>query len=240
MPEEINRVVVDSLADLLWTHSPEGDENLLKEGIGPERIVRVGNITIDCLVMLKGRIERDGAWRRLGVSPGNYGVVTLRHPVNVDDPDTLSAIISTIGRISSTLPMVFPIHPRTRSNIEQFELTPMLSAYPGLKSTAPLGYVHFMNLLSNCRLAVTDSGGLQDEASYLGIPCLTFKSSTSRSLSVTRGTNQLSRPDLLQDQISGILDRNASIGESCVADLWDGRTAPRVIESMRKFICEPN
>ncbi len=208
MPEEINRIVTDSIADILWTPSPDGDENLLREGVAPEKIERVGNIMIDSLEMLRPRIESENAFERFGLKSGGYGVVTLHRPANVDDPATLSGLCSALKRIAAALPLVFPVHPRT--------------------------HVPFMNLVFNCRLAVTDSGGIQEETTYLGIPCLTLRPNTERPVTVTQGTNHLVTADSLENAVEQALAADGK--RSSAPDLWDGQTALRVASSIRRFL----
>jgi UDP-N-acetylglucosamine 2-epimerase (non-hydrolysing) len=167
MPEEINRIVTDSIADILWTPSPDGDENLLREGVAPEKIERVGNIMIDSLEMLRPRIESENAFERFGLKRGGYGVVTLHRPSNVDNPTILSGLCSALKRIAAGLPLVFPVHPRTQKNLEKAGLYAQLAQAAGMHLSPPFSYVPFMNLVFNCRLAVTDSGGIQEETTYL-------------------------------------------------------------------------
>jgi UDP-N-acetylglucosamine 2-epimerase (non-hydrolysing) len=235
MPEEINRLVTDALADMLWTPSPDGDENLLKEGVAPEKIQRVGNIMIDSLEMLRGSIESQSAYQEFKVSRGEFGVVTLHRPSNVDRQENLSRLSELLAGISHKVPLVFPVHPRTRKNMEQFGLLTSLNNCTGLRLVEPLNYIRFMNLVFNCRIAITDSGGIQEETSYLGIPCLTLRENTERPITITQGTNQLCKVEDLEQKVSEIL--NGPRPSPKKIDLWDGKTAGRIVELLQqKFI----
>jgi UDP-N-acetylglucosamine 2-epimerase (non-hydrolysing) len=234
MPEEINRIVTDSIADLLWTPSPDGDENLLREGVAPERIERVGNIMIDSLEMMRPQIEAEDAFGRFGLKSGGYGVVTLHRPSNVDHPGILSKLCGALQRIAAELPLVFPVHPRTRKNLESGGLYKRLAEAAGMHLSAPVSYIPFMNLVFNCRLAITDSGGIQEETTYLGIPCLTLRPNTERPVTITQGTNRLVTADALEDIVRGVLEAEGK--RLSAPDRWDGRTALRVARSIRRFL----
>ena len=231
MPEEINRLVTDALADMLWTPSPDGDENLLREGVAAEKICRVGNIMIDSLEMLRGSIESQTAFKELNLTPGEYGVVTLHRPSNVDSPGNLGRLCRSLTGICREVPLVFPIHPRTRKNLEHFGLLSTVSESNGLHLVEPLSYIRFMNLVFNCRLAITDSGGIQEETSYLGIPCLTLRENTERPITITQGTNQLCKVDDLEDKVAEIL--NGSHPKAKKIELWDGKTAQRIVKILK-------
>jgi UDP-N-acetylglucosamine 2-epimerase (non-hydrolysing) len=233
MPEEINRLVTDSVADILWTPSPDGDENLINEGVLPEKICCVGNIMIDSLEMLRDRIENEAGFREHGFASGNYGVVTLHRPSNVDDPKTLKRLIRTLIKLSDQLPVVFPVHPRTRKNIDKAGLNGELTEAVNFKLIEPVSYRKFMNLVFNCRLVITDSGGIQEETSYLGIPCLTLRPNTERPVTITRGTNKLCTVEDLAQKVSQTLAGAARI--PCCIDLWDGHTSDRVVRSIRNL-----
>jgi UDP-N-acetylglucosamine 2-epimerase (non-hydrolysing) len=233
MPEEINRLVTDSLADILWTPSPDGDENLTREGIAAEKIDRVGNIMIDSLEMLRGVIEKEDACSGLGLQTGNYGLLTLHRPSNVDDPEILAGICQKLIRISQKIPLVFPVHPRTRKNIEKLGLMPDLENAKQMLILEPLNYIRFMNLVFNCRFALTDSGGIQEETSYLGIPCLTLRPNTERPITITAGTNRLCTTESFETDVDAVLAE--PIKRNTQIDLWDGQTASRVVESIKKF-----
>ncbi|MCU7797226.1 MAG: UDP-N-acetylglucosamine 2-epimerase (non-hydrolyzing) [Candidatus Thiodiazotropha sp. (ex Myrtea spinifera)] len=232
MPEEVNRLATDVLADLLWTPSPDGDEHLLHEGVAPEKIVRVGNIMIDSLEMMRETIEATPVFEQHGVSQGEYAVLTLHRPANVDDPVSLKALCNMIIKLSKQMPIIFPVHPRTRKNLENTGLLALLDDKPAIKLLEPQNYISFMNLIFNCRMAVTDSGGLQEETTYLGIPCLTLRPNTERPITITQGTNQLCTLDDIESKIDAVVA--GKIGKGSVPDLWDGQTAGRVVASIKQ------
>jgi len=234
MPEEINRLLTDALADILWTPSRDADENLMREGISPKKIHRVGNIMIDSLEMLRDKIQDQAAYNDFGLKPGDYGVITLHRPSNVDDQEVLKQICHTFTRIAQKIPLLFPLHPRTRKNLERKGLMPLVDKASGLYLSQPLSYIRFMNLVFNCRLAITDSGGIQEETTYLGIPCLTMRPNTERPITIRQGTNQLCNAENLEAKVEGIL--SGEITQSAIPELWDGKTATRVIKSIKKLI----
>lgn len=234
MPEEINRIVTDALADLLWTPSEDADANLLREGVPKEKIQFVGNIMIDSLEMMREKIQKTDAWGKYGLERGRYGLVTLHRPSNVDTREGLEALCRELIRIASEVPLVFPIHPRTRKNLETHGLMAQLKAARGLYLDEPVSYIPFMNLVFNCRLAITDSGGIQEETTYLGIPCLTLRPNTERPITVSQGTNRLVRVAELGRQVSEVLGNGVPRGKT--PKLWDGHTADRVVHSIHEFV----
>jgi UDP-N-acetylglucosamine 2-epimerase (non-hydrolysing) len=234
MPEEINRLVTDTLADILWTPSPDADQNLIREGVSQEKIHLVGNIMIDSLEMLREKIERQAVYKDFKLNTGGYGLVTLHRPSNVDVPGILESICRVLKRVAEKIPLIFPIHPRTRKNLEKCSLMHLLNETPGLYNVEPLSYVRFMSLVFNCRFAVTDSGGIQEETTYLGIPCLTMRPNTERPITIDQGTNQLCTLENLESLVGNILSNEA--GQGHVPEYWDGQTATRVVKSIKNFL----
>ena len=175
MPEEINRLVTDAIADYLLTPSPDGDENLRNEGVAEDRIKRVGNVMIDSLFNNLERAKASTIHSDLGIEKGNYGVLTLHRPSNVDDKDAFIGILEALEKIGERIPLVFPLHPRTKNRAEQFGLTQRLESIPNIVLTGPAGYLDFVALMAESKIVLTDSGGLQEETTALGIPCLTLK-----------------------------------------------------------------
>jgi UDP-N-acetylglucosamine 2-epimerase (non-hydrolysing) len=233
MPEEINRLVTDCLADLLLTPSADGDENLLKEGVAPEKIHLVGNIMIDTLMRHLPMATLDRLAGRINVTNKAYGVLTLHRPSNVDDPAILTRILEAVAKIAQTVPIVFPVHPRTRERLKSFGIDHLLN---NVTLTEPMGYIDFLSLTSHARIVLSDSGGLQEESTALGIPCLTLRENTERPVTITHGTNRL-----VGTQTAAIL---AGFDEAMSHEhdaqrrppLWDGRTAGRVASVLTNFL----
>lgn len=231
MPEEINRVVTDSLADILWTPSPDAVENLIREGISTDKIHNVGNIMIDSLEMLRGKIEQQHVYRDFGLEPKGYGLVTLHRPSNVDNTDSLGQLCKMLVQLSDKIPLVFPIHPRTRKNLEKNNLLPVLNNSKDLFLPDPLSYISFMNMAFNCHFVITDSGGIQEETTYLEIPCLTVRPNTERPITITNGTNQLCKLEDLTDKTEAILSGSTPQGKKI--KFWDGKTADRIVKFLK-------
>ncbi len=232
MPEEINRIVTDSIADYLWTPSKDGDENLLREGINSEKIKLVGNIMIDSLVMMTPAIQKETIREDLKLVDKKYGVVTLHRPSNVDMPTVLSNLCNTLVRVSEKTRLVFSVHPRTAKNLREFGLYDRLKSAPGIILTEPLSYKAFMNLIFGCKFVITDSGGIQEETTYLKIPCLTLRPNTERPVTITQGTNKLSVPENIDADLEEIMVRDAKEPPL----FWDGNTAARVVEFIKAIL----
>ncbi|EPR37233.1 UDP-N-acetylglucosamine 2-epimerase [Desulfovibrio sp. X2] len=233
MPEEINRVVTDAVADLLWTPSPDADENLAREGVPPERIERIGNIMIDSLEMLREVIEADGSRERLGLDERGYVLTTLHRPANVDDPAVLARICGGLCAIAHDTPVCFPVHPRTAARLDAAGLRGTL-ADCGVRLMEPLGYTSFMNLVFGAKLVLTDSGGVQGESTYLGIPCLTVRPRIEQSAAALRGANRLIDSAQVAAAVRDVLQRG--MPRSSPPPLWDGCAAPRAVASLKRFL----
>jgi UDP-N-acetylglucosamine 2-epimerase (non-hydrolysing) len=237
MPEEINRVVTDQLSRWLFIPSMEAEGNLRKEGIDQERIYFVGNIMIDTLVRFLPLTEQSRILGELGLEAGNYTLVTLHRPSNVDNPDRLAGILEALAAVAEEIPVVFPIHPRTRARIDEAGWSSRIDGRPGLHILQPLGYLDFMALQRGARLALTDSGGIQEETTHLRVPCLTFRPNTERPVTITMGTNRLlgEDPELILPAVREILQSPyPPPGED--PPLWDGRTAPRIVKIMEESL----
>ena len=232
MPEEINRLATDAIADVLWTPSADADANLLRENIPAEKIDRVGNFMIDSYEMLRDSIAAARVVERLALSPGRYAVVTLHRPANVDNAESLGSLVAQLASVSRSLPIVFAIHPRTRKRLLEFDLLGKLEQCEGIRLTEPLGYIEFMNLVSNAAAAVTDSGGIQEETTYLGVPCLTLRDTTERPITIEEGSNRLVQASALIGALAEAV--NAPSRPHRRPALWDGKAAQRSVAALRR------
>lgn len=223
MPEERNRVLTDHAADLLWTTDATADANLAAEGIPAGRVERVGDITIDALEMMRGAIDADPGPARHGLGAGGYGVVTLHRPGNVDDATRLASILAALGGVARDMPLLFPVHPRTALRLDAFGL----ALPPGVRALPPLGYTAFLALVARAAVVITDSGGVQEEASHLGVPCVTLRPNTERPATVTAGTNRLADASGLAEAIRAPRPRHPP--------RHDGRARFRVAAAIRRL-----
>jgi UDP-N-acetylglucosamine 2-epimerase (non-hydrolysing) len=228
MPEEINRLVTDSIADLLFTPSEDANENLRREGVPDSKIVLVGNIMIDSLVANLATAERSSVLERFSVQPGSFAYVTLHRPANVDDRASLLAIAAELKKLSHKLSVVFPVHPRTRKMFSEFGIS--FEQHNGFRLADPIGYHDSVCLTRNARLVLTDSGGLQEEATYFHTPCLTLRPNTERPVTVTIGSNRLTNVTNLPADLNNVLSAAPRLGQ--VPPLWDGKTAERIVENL--------
>jgi UDP-N-acetylglucosamine 2-epimerase (non-hydrolysing) len=228
MPEEINRIVTDALANLLLTPSADADENLKREGIPAERIELVGNVMIDTLVANLNKARTNPILENLGLAKKGFVYVTLHRPSNVDDQRSLTSIMAGLNKLALQLPVVFPMHPRTRKMLVQFGISPASNG--SLKVLEPIGYLDSLALTKAARLVLTDSGGLQEESTFFRTPCLTLRPNTERPVTVTLGSNRLTDGQRLSDDIDKVLSGAVETGQ--VPPLWDGKAAERIIQAL--------
>ncbi len=233
MPEEINRLVTDVLSDLLFTTSPEAEVNLRREGIAAEKIFFVGNPMIDSLLRLKSTAAQSDILDRLALKSKAYGLVTLHRPSNVDDETTLSGIMKALAEIGQNIPLIFPVHPRTRQHIADLGIeTNKKSEGKGIRLLEPIGYIDFMKLTMSSALVLTDSGGIQEETSVLNIPCVTIRENTERPITIEKGTNSLVGTDPSRIISAGLKALNADPQAHPGIELWDGKSAERIVPIM--------
>jgi len=233
MPEEINRLLTDQIADLLLTPSHDADTNLFAEGIPPERVRFVGNVMIDSLFQNLERAKRSQVRSELGIAGADYAVLTLHRPSNVDTEDTFAPILSALETISQTVPVIFPVHPRTRKTIAELGLSDRVASIKRLRLIDPLGYLDFLNLYSGARLVLTDSGGIQEETTALGIPCLTLRKNTERPITVEMGTNVVVGTDTNRIVTAARAALNGSAKRTTrQPPLWDGHTSERILDAL--------
>jgi len=228
MPEEINRILTDSISDLLFTTEPAANENLAQEGIPSERVHFVGNVMIDTLFRYRERARASAALETLAVKPQGYSLLTLHRPSNVDSESTLQRLLGAVARIQEECPVVFPVHPRTRRHLER--LNGHMPAMANLHLVDPLPYLDFVQLMANARCVLTDSGGIQEETTALGVPCLTLRENTERPITVTRGTNKVIgvEPAAIYANWRRAADGQWPAGE--LPELWDGKAAQRIVQ----------
>jgi UDP-N-acetylglucosamine 2-epimerase (non-hydrolysing) len=236
MPEEINRLVTDRLSDYLLTPSADADQNLLAEGTAPERIFRVGNVMIDTLLAARPRAQQLPVLQTLGLRPAGYAVCTLHRPANVDEPRKLAGLLGALERVARRVPVVFPVHPRTRKVMAEAGLA---APEANLRLVEPMGYLEFLALTSQAALILTDSGGLQEESTALGIPCLTLRENTERPVTVTEGTNLVvgTDPARIVAEASRALGGQGKKGR--VPELWDGHTSERIAALYERLLEVP-
>jgi len=228
MPEEINRLVTDALSDDLFTSCADAEPNLLKEGVEQSRIHFVGNVMIDSLVKHRAKAAESQVVARLGLSSRGYTLVTLHRPSNVDQPQVFRGILEALGKLSEEKPVLFPVHPRTKKRIGEFGLEGILASHPQLRLIDPLRYLEFLRLMDQAALLVTDSGGIQEETTFLGVPCITVRHNTERPITVTEGTNELVGTDPARLVEAGGRALRGSWKKGKIPALWDGRSGERI------------
>ncbi|MEL0267036.1 MAG: UDP-N-acetylglucosamine 2-epimerase (non-hydrolyzing) [Candidatus Poseidoniales archaeon] len=234
MPEELNRIVTDHLADLLWTPSPDGDENLLASGIEASKIVRVGNIMIDTLVAMKPAVESSQFLETISFAHDSHAMVTLHRPSNVDDPATLDILLNELLNVAQKMDLIWPLHPRTKARIERLGRMDELLANKAIHLMGPLGYIDFMNGIMHSKCVITDSGGIQEETTWLRVPCITLRPNTERPITITQGTNVLATPGTLQVELERIEQHYEP--HQTEIEFWDGKTAQRCVQSLEQFL----
>ena len=234
MPEEVNRVLTDQIAELLFTTEASAEANLRREGIAADRIHFVGNVMIDTLLAHRDRARALGVPDTLGLQPGGYGLLTLHRPSNVDDPAVFERLMGAIGQIAEDVPILFPVHPRTRPVVSQSAVTAALARRGRLRVVDPLGYLEFIGLMEQARVVLTDSGGIQEETTILGVPCLTLRENTERPVTVTHGTNRVAgtQPESI---VAAWRDVRGQRHAPATPPLWDGGAAGRIVEALRRF-----
>jgi UDP-N-acetylglucosamine 2-epimerase (non-hydrolysing) len=234
MPEEINRVLTDAISDFLFITEEGALRNLLNEGIPACRIFFVGNVMIDTLRQQSARAAEMSFWKTMDLESREYALLTIHRPSNVDDVADLTNIVDIVIELSSRLPVVFPLHPRTRKQLEAARLLEGLSRHERIHMTGPLGYIEFLSLMSQARLVLTDSGGVQEETTVLGVPCLTLRPSTERPVTITKGTNRLVGTDrgAVLRAVADALEEGER--QHPIPDLWDGRAAERICEILER------
>ena len=236
MPEEINRMVTDVISDLLLTPSLDGDENLLAEGKPRESIVCVGNVMIDTLFMNLPKAKELNTLAELSLEEGGYAVLTMHRPSNVDDEGAFTRVTDALLKIADQIPVVFPVHPRAAKNMDKFGLTSRFESHQNIQLLKPLGYLQFMSLVSRSKFVLTDSGGLQEETTALGIPCVTLRENTERPITATEGTNTIvgTDPVKIAKVCQDILGDKGKQGR--IPELWDGKASERILDAMLSFL----
>lgn len=230
MPEEISRVAVDAVADMLFTTEPEANDNLRAEGVPDENVRYVGNLMIDTLLKIRPKAQQADTLSRHGLERRGYVLVTLHRQSNLEDEAILTGLVDALVRVADRSPVLFPVHPGTRKRLQSTGLWDRLDGAPGMHTVEPVGYIDMLCLMDNASLALVDSGGIQEETTVLGVPCLTMRHNTERPITITEGTNKLvgTDPDLIVSEAERIL--GGDLPEARVPDLWDGRAAERIVD----------
>jgi UDP-N-acetylglucosamine 2-epimerase (non-hydrolysing) len=234
MPEEINRVLTDAISDFLFTTEESAGINLAREGVPANRVFFVGNVMIDTLLAQAQRAADLRTWEAFGLNDHGYAILTLHRPSNVDDPRTLTNLIETLHEVGRKIPVVFPAHPRTVHRLRDLQLGVAMLDNGGIRFTSPMGYVEFLSLMSHARLVLTDSGGIQEETTILGVPCLTLRENTERPVTVTHGSNTLvgTNSQKILEAVARILAGEVKLATA--PDLWDGKAAQRIVQVLER------
>jgi UDP-N-acetylglucosamine 2-epimerase (non-hydrolysing) len=230
MPEEINRKLTDAVSDVLYVSDPAGMTNLAREGVAQERAIFVGNVMIDTLLAAKEQAMKSNILGALGVETDRYGLLTLHRPSNVDDVESLRALLGTLDDIARKVPLVFPVHPRTRARMENFGVKLDASRW---KLTEPIGYLDFVRLLASAKVVLTDSGGIQEETTVLGVPCITLRENTERPVTIDEGTNILAGTK--RDAILAAFEQALAKKAGRAPRFWDGKSAERIADSLKQI-----
>lgn len=236
MPEEVNRLVTDSISDYLFVTEQSGLDNLKEEGVSDDNVFFVGNVMIDSLIHFREKAAQRPILTDLSVEKKSYILMTMHRPANVDTADQLEKVVETIEGLAGLHPVVLPMHPRTRARLDSFEMLARVEAIDGLTLSEPLGYLDFLNLMDNASVIVTDSGGIQEESTYLQVPCITLRDSTERPITVDLGTNELMDldPDLIVPRVQALLNGHGKNGQ--IPPLWDGKAATRIAATLEQLL----
>ncbi len=236
MPEEINRVLTDSISEYLFITEPSGKENLLNEGIPEEKIHFVGNVMIDTLLANKAKADLSSVLETLHLKPREYALLTLHRPSNVDVRETFVRILDALEDIQTHIPIIFPVHPRTRKRIDEFGLTARVESMNNLRLVEPFGYLDFLKLMTETKLMLTDSGGIQEETTILKVPCITLRENTERPITVQQGTNVIvgTNTTRIIEESRNVLDGKELFSK--MPDLWDGKAAERIVNILKEKI----
>lgn len=229
MPEEINRLLTDTISDMLFCTEKSGVENLAREGVPADKVFLVGNVMIDTLLKNRDKAEASGILDEMGLEPGGYAVLTLHRPSNVDNAETFAGLLDVVDVVQQRMPVVFPIHPRTRNNLPKLGLAERAEAMGGLRMIEPIGYLDFLKLTSSARIVLTDSGGIQEETTILKVPCLTLRESTERPITAEVGSNRIvgTNPADIIPAFEELMSGEARRPE--IPPLWDGQAAQRIV-----------
>ena len=236
MPEEVNRVLTDQISDYLFTTERSALENLRREGIDESKVFFVGNVMIDSLRQHQDKAAGRDILERLQITPRDFVLVTLHRPSNVDDADMLKGLLDALSELSRRVPVVFPVHPRSHKKIQEFGLGDLVAGNPGLRLIDPMGYLDFLNCMSNAGVVITDSGGIQEETTVLGVPCITVRDNTERPVTTTEGTNVVvgRDPKAMLGEAFAALDGRGKTG--ALPELWDGNASQRIVDILVKIL----